>query len=90
MSEGRHLYTCKQPPCGLQQTMLVRCRAVVLLRRWLDEYAGGGPTYSPFHALKGQPAPAPPAAGRPLSRRQILDRYEQHTRHCPSCRRVRT
>lgn len=26
--------------------------------------------------------------GRTLSRREILDRYEQHTRHCPSCRRV--
>ena len=33
-------------------------------------------------ALPQAPAPAP------LSRRQVLDRYEQHTRHCPSCRKV--
>lgn len=148
---------------------LVRCRGVVLLRRWLDEQAGGGPEYpgqlaprgaqasgaaswrcgaastasawlacregaaggfpagnlavngcdSPavsalrpvywrFATSRGQPGPVNPldctrfrlpalqalvattrgSQGRLPSRREILDRYEQHTRHCPSCRRV--
>lgn len=34
---------------------LLRCRAVVLLRRWLDEHAGGGPQY-------GEPGAGAPQA----------------------------
>lgn len=62
---------------------------MVLLRRWLDDFAGGGPAYGPPSAHKGRQAQQlSPSAEQPLSRRDILDRYEQHTRHCPSCRRV--
>ena len=58
-----------------------------MLRRWLDECAGGGPRYADTPAPAHE-APPPAVAPLPLTRRQILDRYEQHTRHCPSCRRV--
>lgn len=74
------LARCCHAPC--------RRRAVILLRRWLDEFAGGGPRYA-HSTASGHEAPLPAAASLPLTRRQILDRYEQHTRHCPSCRRVR-
>ncbi|KAL4425624.1 hypothetical protein ABPG75_009640 [Micractinium tetrahymenae] len=66
-------------------------RGVVLLRRWLDELAGGGPEYpGRWASAATQPliAAAGSSQGRALSRREILDRYEQHTRHCPSCRRA--
>ncbi|EFN58973.1 hypothetical protein CHLNCDRAFT_137587 [Chlorella variabilis] len=61
-------------------------RGVMLLHRWLDEYAGGGPQYfpGPGAASSGMGA----AASKPLSRQEVLDRYEQHTKHCPSCRQV--
>ena len=46
---------------------------------WLDGRGGGGPT-----PLAGEPLP--PALERI---EDVLDRYEQHTKFCPSCSRVR-
>lgn len=46
---------------------------------WLDGRGGGGPT-----PLAG--GPLPPALKRV---EDVLDRYEQHTKFCPSCSRVR-
>ena len=57
---------------------------MLLLRRWLDELAGGGPRYG-----LAEPGAPPPQQLVSLSRMQILDRWEQHTRVCPSCSRVR-
>lgn len=45
---------------------------------WLHGPRGGGGW---VRAVTGAPAPVPP----PLPRREVLDRYETHTRHCPSC-----
>ena len=52
-------------------------------RKWLTSLAGGGPAYE---------GPQPPEAwfsglGR-LRRRELLDRYSQHTLNCASCRQV--
>ena len=52
-------------------------------RKWLTSLAGGGPAYA---------GPQPPEAwfsglGR-LRRRELLDRYSQHTLNCASCRQV--
>ncbi|PSC75292.1 Pheophorbide a oxygenase [Micractinium conductrix] len=58
-------------------------RGVLLLRRWLDELAGGGPRYG-----LAEPGAPPPQQLVSLSRMQILDRWEQHTRVCPSCSRA--
>lgn len=77
-------------------------RGVVLLHAWLDKWAGSGPQYHgpaaegvPLAAGAAQAGAGSPASAaatppqRPLSRQEVLNRYEQHTRHCPSCRRVR-
>lgn len=50
---------------------------VVLLRKWFQEKAGGGPSYGPDVAAT-QALPL-------LTRNQVLDRYEQHTKICPYC-----
>ncbi|KAI8475816.1 MAG: hypothetical protein J3K34DRAFT_516994 [Monoraphidium minutum] len=56
--------------------MPVTCdRLIVALRGWVDK-AGGGPAY---------PASADPPAPRP-ARRQVNDRWAQHTRECTACR----
>lgn len=62
---------------------MVACRGVMAFRKWLTSLAGGGPQYA---------GPQPPEAwfsglGR-LRRRELLDRYSQHTLNCASCRQV--
>lgn len=54
------------------------CRLVAAFRKWLDMRAGGGP---PTKLPKDLP---------PLVDRQevFLNRYEQHTKHCPYCSTV--
>ncbi|EIE23397.1 hypothetical protein COCSUDRAFT_47272 [Coccomyxa subellipsoidea C-169] len=47
-------------------------RMVLEFRRWLDSRGGGGPT-------PGDPGPILD------DRQKLLDRWEQHTKHCPSC-----
>ncbi len=42
--------------------------------RFLADKAGGGPDWDP----RAPPAPA-------LTRAALLDHYERHTRHCPTC-----
>jgi pheophorbide a oxygenase len=49
-------------------------------QRWLHGRGGGGWVA----AVRGAPPSAPPASGS-LPRRTVLDRYESHTAHCPSC-----
>jgi pheophorbide a oxygenase len=56
---------------------------VAAWRRWLDERGRSLQTL-PHNARALGLAP-PPA---PLSRAEIFDRYEQHTRHCPHCLRA--
>ncbi|GAB4823577.1 hypothetical protein N2152v2_010623 [Parachlorella kessleri] len=59
---------------------------VAALRQWLDDKAGGGP----FGSLRDGHSPAALAASAallaPPSRREMLDRYNQHTVHCAACR----
>ncbi|KAL4438217.1 hypothetical protein ABPG77_010578 [Micractinium sp. CCAP 211/92] len=70
---------------------------VAAYRNWLDTLGGGGP----FGSLADPTSPAAKAAaavaaaaaaaalpptGNKDSRRQLLDRYHQHTVHCASCR----
>ena len=56
------------------------CRLVAAFRKWLDERGGGGPPTR----LSGQ---LPPLDDR---QEMFLDRFNQHTRHCPSCMGVRS
>ena len=58
--------------------MTACCQQVAAFRAWLDGRGGGGPT--PLAA-----GPLPPEL---QSKEQMLDRYSQHTRFCPSCSRV--
>lgn len=51
-------------------------RAVTALRRWLGQV---GPIPWARSALQ-------PLVG--VSKRELLDRYEQHTKDCPSCSKV--
>ena len=50
-------------------------------RRWFHGKGRGGPPY--FNPDKDA---FPPAS---IPREQLLNRWEQHTRHCPSCKKVR-
>ncbi len=56
-------------------------RFVIEFRRWFDQYCGG---ILPWDALGIQVEPATMHDDR----RQVLDRYQQHTLHCRSCRRA--
>ncbi len=56
-------------------------RGVVAFRRWYHGKGQGGPPY--FNP--GQDV-LPPAS---IPRTQLLDRWGQHTQHCPSCQKVR-
>lgn len=70
---------------------------VAAYRNWLDTEAGGGP-FGSLADTSSQAARAAAAAagatgsaslpptGTQDSRRQLLDRYHQHTIHCASCR----
>lgn len=70
---------------------------VAAYRNWLDTQGGGGPFGSladpSSRAAKAAAAAAAAAGSATLSpagtldsRRQLLDRYHQHTVHCASCR----
>ena len=52
-------------------------------RKWLATAAGGGPQY----AGAGAPEAWRNGLGQ-LRRRELLDRYSQHTHNCASCRKV--
>jgi hypothetical protein len=65
--------------------MLMRCvctwcdRSVLAWRKWYHKQGQGG-----FWKAAGRPAtPAPE-----LTREQLLDRFHQHTKQCPSCSKV--
>ena len=51
------------------------CRLVAAFRKWLDMRGGGGPPTK-------LPQKLPPLVDR---QEVFLNRYEQHTRHCPYC-----
>jgi hypothetical protein len=53
---------------------------VVAFRTWLDTVGGGGP-FGPLPLAAGYPQPI-------TSRRELLDRYHQHTASCSSCSKV--
>lgn len=53
-------------------------RLVIAVRRWIDRYG------APFDGS----SPPPPAELMPADPLQLLDRHQQHTRHCSSCRRA--
>jgi phenylpropionate dioxygenase-like ring-hydroxylating dioxygenase large terminal subunit len=50
---------------------------IVTFRKWLDEFAGGQPEWQGVKAVPFQE----------LTDEQLYDRWHQHTKHCPSCRR---
>ena len=51
---------------------------VAAWRAWLSRYGAAMPL------LPRRPQDLPPL----MSRREALDRFEQHTKHCPDCQRV--
>ncbi|XP_073394768.1 pheophorbide a oxygenase, chloroplastic isoform X2 [Physcomitrium patens] len=55
-------------------------RFVLAFRNWLRRHGKGGPEWFP-EARTDRPLPS-----TVLSKRQMLDRYEQHTLNCSSCR----
>lgn len=55
-------------------------QGVTALHKWLTSKA------APF---PWGPGALDPASLRNASRKTLLDRFEQHTQHCPSCSRVR-
>jgi phenylpropionate dioxygenase-like ring-hydroxylating dioxygenase large terminal subunit len=69
-------------------------RMVIAFRRWLDRYGGpdwqqlGGVAPGGVAAVAGGASalPAAPQSMLPLTSEQLLDRYQQHTLHCASCR----
>ena len=63
-------------PDGERCSMLPALRSVLAWRKWFHRQGGGGP-------WAGAPSPAPD-----LAREQLLDRFHQHTQHCPSCSKV--
>ena len=54
---------------------------VAAFRRWLVAGGGGGPAWP-----EGMPRELPP---RQRSREALLNRYEAHTKNCPTCLAVR-
>ncbi|KAI8471234.1 MAG: hypothetical protein J3K34DRAFT_237978 [Monoraphidium minutum] len=54
---------------------------VSLWRQWLDRYASS-PSSNPYMLAP----PGEQAAPSPMAREQLLDRFNQHVRHCPSCK----
>lgn len=48
---------------------------IITFRKWLDEFAGGKPTWEKVEEKPYQP----------LTNEQLYDRWYQHTQYCPSC-----
>ena len=64
------------PPSVALSALGVRCcRLVAAFRKWLDMRGGGGPPTK-------LPQKLPPLVD---GQEVFLNRYEQHTRHCPYC-----
>jgi hypothetical protein len=68
--------------------------AVIAARRWIDTIGGGGPPYDAWKAQQvaalsiGSASSRAPVQATGLnlpSRREMMDRYSQHTQHCPTC-----
>lgn len=49
---------------------------IVTFRRWLDQFAGGGPSSSGCVE----------ESVKEVNDEQLYDRWHRHTKHCPSCR----
>ncbi len=67
-----------EPRCMPTDLCLRYCvvlRTVTDFRRWLDKRGKGGPT-------PGDPGPVLE------DRKIVLDRYEQHVKHCTACQKV--
>ncbi|KAK6936123.1 Rieske [2Fe-2S] iron-sulfur domain [Dillenia turbinata] len=58
-------------------------RLVLAFRNWLRRHGNGQPDW--FRSRSSQPLPS-----TVLSKRQMLDRFEQHTLKCSSCKRAYT
>lgn len=69
-----------------EQPELLWSRGVMAWRRWLTTKANGGPVYPIEDRLAD---PFRDSLGK-LRRRELLDRYTQHTQHCAACSRVCT
>ena len=54
---------------------------VVAFRQWLDSVGGGGP-YGPLHKALGHKESAL------HTKKEILERFESHTKHCSSCKKA--
>ncbi len=54
-------------------------RAVATFRRWMHDTAGPLPWAVPV---------GPETWAKASSRREMLDRYNQHTKHCKNCSKV--
>lgn len=70
-------------PHALTSSFKLR-RGVVAWRRWLMQKAGGGPEYAEGGAVGD---PFRDSLGK-LRRRELLDRFSQHTQHCAACSQV--
>jgi hypothetical protein len=76
------------PVCSLFYMPTAADSLVGAARDWLESEGGGGP----FGSLRDSASPAAAAAATALfapakeGRRQMLDRYSQHTAHCKPCR----
>ena len=65
-------------PISSLSSAVMRSRSfVAAFRRWLVAGGGGGPAWP-----KGMPRELPP---RQRSREALLNRYEAHTKNCPTC-----
>ncbi|MGK7958750.1 MAG: Rieske 2Fe-2S domain-containing protein [Crocosphaera sp.] len=49
---------------------------IITFRQWLDQFAGGKPAWK-----NGEET-----AYQPLTKEQLYDRWNRHTKYCPSCR----
>jgi hypothetical protein len=59
--------------------MWITFRSVLAWRKWYHKQGQGG-----YWRATGRPATRAPD----LTREQLLDRFHQHTQHCPSCSKV--
>lgn len=65
-------------PC-INVPINLMCRSVLAWRKWFHKQGQGG--Y--WRQIGREASPAPE-----LTREQLLDRYHQHTKHCPACSKV--